>query len=118
MRRGGIKRPGILRLKDRILGQIPPDFTYTYEDGVYPRWLPASPDPDFEPDPYLERVGNPRDVLNDFAGELTILDAWDNPLRVVHPGRVASRNSTSALGPRTVAAPEASCVSPPHYRNL
>lgn len=72
-----------------ILGRIEKELVYTYKQSQpIPAWLPVTPDPD-DPDPFLG-WGNPRDlVLAGMAdGSLSVLDAWDMPIRAVHPGRL------------------------------
>lgn len=72
-----------------ILAQIPPDLTYMYDQSKpLPQWLPANPDPD-DPDPFLLQA-NPRYLVQAGLadGSVAVLDAWDIPIRAVHPGRV------------------------------
>ena len=71
----------------QTIARIDPDFVHQYDStaGAVPSWL-ARTDPD-DPDP------NVADALGDFEntdwdGSLAVLDAWDLPIRVVHPGRL------------------------------
>jgi prepilin-type N-terminal cleavage/methylation domain-containing protein len=72
-----------------ILGQINPDLTYVYgQSRPMPPWLPTVPDDD-DPDPFLE-TANPRYLVQAGLadGSVAVLDAWDVPIRAVHPGRL------------------------------
>jgi type II secretory pathway pseudopilin PulG len=72
-----------------ILAQINPDLTYVYDQSrPIPPWLPAVPDDD-DPDPFLN-TANPRYLVETGLadGSVAVLDAWGEPIRAVHPGRL------------------------------
>ena len=56
-----------------ILAKIPADRVYTYDAGTTPSWI---------------RTFSEEQALPSFAGEITILDAWDVPIYATHPGEV------------------------------
>lgn len=57
-----------------IIAQIDSAFIYRYEAGQYPAWIP-SPD---------------EMAMDEFAGGITVLDAWGWPIYATHPGRVSN----------------------------
>jgi type II secretory pathway pseudopilin PulG len=80
-----------------IIAQIDTAFVHTFDTSKpAPTWIaPGTPD---DPDPNAGQapsIYNADDLYSDslgpapLTGELAILDAWDTPIRVVHPGRLA-----------------------------
>jgi type II secretory pathway pseudopilin PulG len=71
------------------IGQLTPEQVYRYRSqGINPPWI-AAPDPN-DPDAASQAgidtwVANTDNILDD---DLAILDAWQKPVRAVHPGRL------------------------------
>jgi prepilin-type N-terminal cleavage/methylation domain-containing protein len=56
----------------QILGQINPEYLYTYERGVYPLWV--------------QTYNQQYELDRRFDGSFTVLDAWGTPIYATHPG--------------------------------
>ncbi len=70
-----------------IVAGIDPDFVHTYRVSEYPEWIESADESEMD---NIWAVDNPN---NNFSLGLAVLDAWNQPMRVVHPGRVANPNA-------------------------
>ncbi len=68
-----------------IIVQIDPDFVHTYRVSEHPEWIESADESEMD-SMWAVDAG---------AGSLglAVLDAWNQPIRVVHPGRVANPNA-------------------------
>jgi prepilin-type N-terminal cleavage/methylation domain-containing protein len=83
-----------------ILAQISADLTYVYgQSKPIPPWLPMVPEDD-DPDPFLD-AANPRYLVEAGLadGSVAVLDAWGEPIRAVHPGRLFESGDTGEPDP-------------------
>lgn len=66
-----VNRPELIK---NIITHIDSNFMYRYKSGQYPAWIAPSD----------------QTAMDDFAGGITVLDAWGWPIYATHPGRVAT----------------------------
>lgn len=69
-----------------IMAQIDPDFVHTYRVTEYPEWIDSADASEMDDTWAVENTSGT------FSLGLAVLDAWNQPIRVVHPGRVANPN--------------------------
>jgi prepilin-type N-terminal cleavage/methylation domain-containing protein len=75
----------------QMIGQIEPDFLYTYQEGTYPAWITQD---------QTHAAAAQQALDSRFVGSLTVLDAWGMPIYATHPGRVWTRAPADAqFGP-------------------
>ncbi len=64
----------------QIIAQINPAFVHTYHKGDYPPWISSTEQP------AVDSVWAVDNTSGAYSAGLAILDTWDNPILVVHPG--------------------------------
>lgn len=89
-----------------LVANIEPSLMYVFDTGeTEPRWI-SDPEAD-DPDPFKNDAAGiyTSNDLNgrELDGMVTMLDSWDTPIRVIHPGR---RHDANVFGDDSTTTPD------------